>query len=397
MSLAHLRAKPSDLFITEELQRRRETQADYLTEKRALQDLAARMHDAPEEVLPRFVELAMQITGGISAGLSLYEETPAPGVFRWRYLKGLLSSFENTVVPRDFSPCGETLDEDRPVLCCHPERYYDWVSDAGLVIPEVLLVPLHFEGAEPIGTLWILAPSEGHFHAGHARAAGELAHFSGIALRMLRSQQQLQKALEQQEMLAREMGHRVNNLFTVAQSLVHLTARTTITKAEMVDTLAGRFSALARAHALVRRNFVANPQEHSHDFGDLLRTIVAPHQAPQASRFTFTGPKVALSEQALNGLALVFHELTTNAVKYGALANEHGKVDVVWFTDEDHTIEIVWSESGGREIAETPELNGFGSKLLRDTIRQFGGSIEKAWVRSGLRAQIMLPIENLMR
>src|SRR5665213_3395166 len=75
----------ADVFITNELNRRVPKKVSYLQEKLALQDLAARMADQPDEVLPRFVDLAMEMTGGVSSGLSLYEENPAPGVFRWQY------------------------------------------------------------------------------------------------------------------------------------------------------------------------------------------------------------------------------------------------------------------------------------------------------------------------
>ena len=83
----------ADVFITDELDRRAPKKIDYLQEKLALQELAARMADQPEEVLPRFVDLALEMTGGVSGGLSLYEEEPAPGVFRWQYLRGLLAPF----------------------------------------------------------------------------------------------------------------------------------------------------------------------------------------------------------------------------------------------------------------------------------------------------------------
>src|SRR5579862_2528254 len=192
---------PADLYITSELARRRQKTADPLEEKRALQDLAARMLDQPEEVLPRFVELAMEMTGGMSAGLSLYEPEPAPGVFRWRHLKGALAPFENATTPRNYSPCGITLDENRPVLSNHPERYYSWISDAGIVVPEVLLVPLRLGGTEPLGTLWIVAEKEGHFDLGHARIATELGSFVGAALKMIENKRHLETALEEQETL----------------------------------------------------------------------------------------------------------------------------------------------------------------------------------------------------
>jgi signal transduction histidine kinase len=164
---------------------------DYLQEKMALQELAARMADQPEEVLPRFVDLALEMTGGVSGGLSLYEEEPAPGVFHWQYLRGLLAPFNGATTPRDFSPCGITLDRNAPVLSLHPERVYDWIADANIVVPEVLLVPLYLGGTAPLGTLWIVSDREGHFDCGHARALTELAAFVGIALRMVRTEEQL--------------------------------------------------------------------------------------------------------------------------------------------------------------------------------------------------------------
>ena len=188
----------ADVFITDELDRRAPKKTDYLQEKLALQDLAARMADQPEEVLPRFVDLALEMTGGVSAGLSLYEEEPAPGVFRWQYLRGVLAPFNGATTPRDFSPCGITLDRNAPVLSQHPERVYGWIADANIVVPEVLLVPLYLGGKVPLGTLWIVSAREGHFDSGHARALTELAAFVGIALRMVRSEQRLNMAIEAQ-------------------------------------------------------------------------------------------------------------------------------------------------------------------------------------------------------
>jgi signal transduction histidine kinase len=189
----------ADVFITEELDRRAPKKIDYLQEKLALQDLAVRMADQPEEVLPRFVDLALEMTGGVSAGLSLYEENPAPGVFRWQYLRGELASFNGATTPRDFSPCGITLDQNAPVLSAHPERMYGWIADANIVVPEVLLVPLYMGDRIALGTLWIVSDREGHFDSGHARALTELATFVGIALRIVRRGQRLQQTLEARE------------------------------------------------------------------------------------------------------------------------------------------------------------------------------------------------------
>jgi hypothetical protein len=101
---------PRDVFITDELEKRRPKQPDYLTEKRALQELAGQIAGQPELMLARFVELAMEVTGATSAGLSLYEGHPAPGIFRWHHVHGALSAFDGATTPREFSPCGVTLD-----------------------------------------------------------------------------------------------------------------------------------------------------------------------------------------------------------------------------------------------------------------------------------------------
>lgn len=397
MSIAARRESPPDLYITSELDRRPATSADYLQEKRALQDLAARMLDRPEEVLPRFVDLAMEITGGTSAGLSLYEKEPAPGVFRWRYLRGTLAQFEDATTPRDFSPCGVTLDQQTPVLSRHPERFYDWISDAGIVVPEVLLVPLYLGGEEPLGTLWIVAEKEQHFDRGHARIATELAAFVGIALRLAGSEKQLQAALKEQETITSEMNHRIKNLFTIAQALVRATVNTTQSKEEMAETLNGRFQALAGAHGLVRRSFMTEAQNHrTTDLAELLRTIFKPHEKHRATdknRFSITGPAIACGEQTSTGIALVFHELTTNAAKYGALHNAQGQIDLRW-DEADGDVEFHWIERGGPEIGCVPAMDGFGSKLLRDTVsRQFGGSLDHNWSAGGLNVRIRVPMK----
>jgi two-component sensor histidine kinase len=390
---------PTDLYVTDDLLVRPEKTIDHAQEKRALLELARRMLDHPQDVLPRFVELAMTMTGGISAGLSLYEPEPVPGVFRWRHLKGLLAPFENATMPRNYSPSGIALDENRPVLTNNPERFYSWIADADIVVPEVLLVPLKLGGTDPLGTLWIVAETRGHFDSGHARAATELATFVGAALKMVESRQKLQAALEEQETLAREMSHRIKNLFAVAESMVRMSARSTETKEEMTKSLIGRFHALASAHGLIRGSFsIEQDKQRLMDLTGLLAMIVAPHERPgaMASRFHIQGPSIACGAHALNGIALVFHELATNAAKYGALTCDRGEVDVRW-QEESEDLVFHWVERGGPEIAATPEISGFGSKLLRDTIlHQFSGHFAHDWQPHGLEVTVRLPMKNLI-
>jgi two-component sensor histidine kinase len=382
----------SDVFITEELKARAPKKTDYLREKEALQELAARMAVAPEEVLPRFVDLAMEMTGGVSAGISLYEGDDTR-VFRWRYLRGVLSHFDEATTPRDNSPCGTTLDQNAPVLARHPERIYDWISDANIVVPEVLLVPLYIAGTEPLGTLWIVAPEKGHFDSGHARAVTELATFVGAALSILNTQKQLRQALEEQQRLAAEMDHRVKNLFTVADAMVRTTARTTSTKEEMEQTLTGRLHALATAHSLVRRK--AGVAGGVTTLAEVIEALMRPHASGLRPRYTVQGPAVSCNEKAIDSLALVIHELATNATKYGGLATETGHVDIGWALD-DNQLTIRWMERDGPPLAGEPSGKGYGSKLVHATVtRYFGGTIKYDWERSGLGVTIAVPASSL--
>lgn len=387
------------VFITEELAIRPVKPADHLREKRAIQDLAMRMADQPEQVLPRFVDLAMELTGGVSAGLSLYEPDPAPGVFRWRYLRGLLAPFEEATTPRNFSPCGVTLDQNGPVLSRHPERVYDWIVDAGIVVPEVMLVPLSFGGCLPIGTLWIVSDKEGWFDAGHARCMTELAGFLGIALRMLDSERQLQAALEEQEVLTKEMSHRVKNLFAITDGMIRGTARSAVDKQDMARALSGRLHALANAHTLVSRKLhEVGRAPRTGDIGLLIQAVLAPHEHTDVglpARFSIEGPHVACGDHAINGVALVFHELTTNAIKYGALSGEHGRVEVRWFVDDEH-LNLSWLERNGPTVTAAPTAKGFGSNLVRNTVvSQFGGALDHDWAEGGLTVAMKLPLAKV--
>lgn len=398
--MAQARADTSQVYHTDELMQRPAQRTDYLREKQAMQDLAAQMADHPEEVLPHFVDLAMELTGGVAAGISLYEKDPMPGIFRWRYLRGALAPFEGATSPRDFSPCGITLDEKRPVLSRHPELVYDWISEADMVLPEVLLVPLYVGGQEPLGTLWIVADRAGHFDSGHARLITELASFAGVALRMHQTEQRLQAALEEQELLTREMSHRLKNVFALAEGLLRISARAATSKEELVSVMSGRVQALASAHALVRRNFSeVGAAPRASGLEEVIRAVMQPHdQADRGiSRFTLMGADMHCGEHALNGIALIFHELATNAAKYGALKTPQGHIDIDW-QEKGGNVLIGWHEQGGPKLADGPDSTGFGTKLLQDTVtRQFGGTITHEWKPEGLALAIALPVSALNR
>ena len=119
-----------------------------------------------------------------------------------------------------------------------------------------------------MGTLWVISHEEAiHFDSGDARVMTELAAFAGLALKMIQdasvlraSEERLNLALHQQEMLTREMSHRVKNLFAIAIGMVSISAKSAATPQDMAKTLLGRLNALARAHDLVLRGLQADGQ-----------------------------------------------------------------------------------------------------------------------------------------
>ena len=390
---------PWDLYITSELHRRVPKLVDHHGEKLALQDIGAQMLDHPDQVLPRLVERALQMTGAASAGISEFEhQDDTAGVFRWRDLHGELARLEGATTPRNYSPCGVCLDRFEPTLARHPERYYSWIAEAGVVCPEVLLVPLYMEHGQPLGTVWIVSEKEEHFDSGHARIMGELASFAGIALAMLQKQHRLQEALAQQEMLTREMDHRVNNVFYVVDTMIQIGKRSATSADDFAQTLSGRVHALAASHALVRHSSGTGSslsQPAATTLHALTNAIFKPYVAADLERFVVTGDDMNLDDGAITSLALVFQELATNAAKYGALSGKVGRVSVGWERQGD-TLAFQWQEDGAPPIKAPPQQHGFGSTLLRNTLtRRFGGTFQSHWREQGLMVEFALPLVKL--
>ncbi len=387
-------ANMPELFITEELLSRTPKHTDYLQEKLALQDMARRMATDPDGVLGLLVEHAMDLTGATSAGLSLYEPDPPPGVFRWHHLKGELACFNGATTPRNHSPCGVTLDRAAVTLVRNPELGYSWIADAGVSMEEVLLVPLFVGSDAPAGTLWITAQQRGYFDSGHARVLTELAAFAAIALHVSRTERNLHAALDQQELLAREMAHRVGNVFAVFEGLTRMTARGAASIDDMALKLSARVNSLGRAHALAR----PNPGEAiAGDLGALIKAIMRPYENDtDGLRVQLSGTPLEIREVGVTALALVFHELATNAAKYGALSVLSGKVHVSWETGENQLV-LLWKEEAGPVVPSTasPGGSGFGTMLIDSSIAQLGGTISRRWNPSGLEVELTVPADKL--
>ncbi|HTM76086.1 MAG TPA: PAS domain S-box protein, partial [Devosia sp.] len=190
------------------------------------------------------------------------------------------------------------------------------------------------------------------------------------------------RAEEQQHLLLREMDHRVKNLFTLASSLVTLSARSAVTSEEMAQAVSARLNALAQAHSLTIRRAAgpAGNNDQVTTLHALIQTIAAPYSGPDiaSSRLTIIGPDIAVAGSAVTSFALLLHEFATNAAKYGGLSVPEGGVDIIC-EDSDVDFVVTWTERGGPAVEEPGDGAdaGFGSLLTKATVGgQLGGAVE---------------------
>ena len=205
---------------------------------------------------------------------------------------------------------------------------------------------------------------------------------------------------EQQNLLLKEMGHRVSNLFAIMNGVVSLSARSALTAKDLATTIQGRLNALAIAHQLVRATdsgVAISKQKTTLD--KLIRTILASHidltKTGTDARATIDGPKVVISGPSITSVALVIHELATNAAKHGAFSSSDGCVDVKWFV-ENGRLELTWGERGGPTIGGPPEHEGFGSQLAHSSVSgQLNGKLTFDWKPAGLVVQMSAAMVQL--
>jgi two-component sensor histidine kinase len=203
------------------------------------------------------------------------------------------------------------------------------------------------------------------------------------------------QAEEGSELLAGEMSHRVKNLLSIATGLTQLTGRSASSVADMTGELTERLTALGRAHDVVRP--LPGNQGTAALLGDLLSVLLAPYDETAAfsGRIRVAVPRKGIGEKAASTLAMVIHELATNSVKYGALSNSAGFLDIS-SRAEGGRLYLTWAETGGPPIVGYPELSGFGSRLIARTVAsQLRGELTYDWQETGLVVTIAMPEARL--
>ena len=192
------------------------------------------------------------------------------------------------------------------------------------------------------------------------------------------------RAEEHAKLLSREVDHRAKNLLALVQATVHLTQADTIQQFKVA--IEGRLQALSNAHTLLAESRWAGAKLHS-----LVTEELAPYSIEGRSRADFIGPELVLQPQMAQTIAMVLHELTTNAVKYGALSVPSGRVRIEWSL-VDRDLVIRWSEADGPPV-KPPQRQGFGTRVVNRVIQELQGKLRFDWKPEGMVCEITIPVD----
>ena len=205
-------------------------------------------------------------------------------------------------------------------------------------------------------------------------------------------------AAEANELLSRELSHRIKNIFAVVTSLLALTAREFPAAKVFAMQFRERVASLGRAHEFVRPHSEASrPTIGKSTVKGLLEALFVPYPAVAEGRLVITGDDAEVDDRGATAIALLFHELATNAIKYGSLSTEAGRVDIS-IAREDAALVVRWEESLGPAINAAPSQTGFGTRLAELSVeRQLGGRLSREWRTEGLVVTAAIPISRLSR
>ncbi|MEI9964111.1 MAG: PAS domain S-box protein [Caulobacteraceae bacterium] len=210
------------------------------------------------------------------------------------------------------------------------------------------------------------------------------------SVRVIQDITERRNAEARQKVLLDELNHRVKNTLATVQSIALQTARNAPTMDAFTHDFEARLVALSKAHDLLTRDHWEGA-----DLGDILRQELAPFGDGPVR---LEGPKLTLAPRSTLALAMAFHEMATNAAKYGALSTPDGRLDVRWDVaprsgERPARLSLSWTENGGPPVAP-PRRRGFGARLVERTINgDLGGSCEMRFDPEGVRCEIQAPLD----
>jgi PAS domain S-box-containing protein len=235
----------------------------------------------------------------------------------------------------------------------------------------------HLDGRE----VWLEETARAEFDA-----VGRLLRLKGLTLDVTARK----RSQDQQNLLIEALDHRVKNLLARVMIVAKDTRQSSGSLDEYFRGLDRRIQSMADAHALLSHNRWSGT-----DLAELIRRQIAPY-ASEANAI-IGGPNVMLTATAAQALAMVLHELVTNAAIYGALSTPYGRVEVSWGRGSGKnasSVWIAWREIGGPAVAASPHCR-YGTRIIRDLVpRELAGTVDLAFASSGVCCKIEIPLES---
>ncbi|MFC6738859.1 sensor histidine kinase [Methylobacterium tardum] len=192
--------------------------------------------------------------------------------------------------------------------------------------------------------------------------------------------------------MVRELHHRVKNTLATVQAVLNATARSRLSISEFIHAFSGRIASLARTHALITEDLA-----QAASFEGLLRAELDPYG--ERGRLTLDGPKVVLPSELAVPVGMALHELTTNALRHGSLADPDGRLQVTWWVEDGtsgRALRWDWTEHDGPPAGH-PTRQGFGHRLLNKVLAaQTGAEVDVDFAPDGLRVSVRMPLPGIL-
>jgi PAS domain S-box-containing protein len=307
---------------------------------------------------------------------------------RLRWLASIVDSSDDAIVSKNVD--GVVTSWNRGA-----ERVFGYTAEEAIGQPITIVIPKDRQDEErTILTRIRRGERIDHFETVRQRKDGSLIVVSLTvspvksangkivgASKVARDISEQKRSQEQIAMLAREAEHRSKNLLANVLATVKLSQSDT--PEGLKQAIEGRIQALANVHSLfVQTRWIGA------ELSMIARQELAPYEKDEA-RARIHGPQVLLEPNAAQSIAVILHELATNAAKYGALSVAKGQVDLGWSHESDGRLELRWTETGGPPV-QMPTREGFGGRILRQLAGQLNGAARFDWRVEGLDCEITL-------
>ncbi|MET0743209.1 MAG: HWE histidine kinase domain-containing protein [Microvirga sp.] len=307
------------------------------------------------------------------------------------WLPGIVG--EVRVTAAENSPEGLTLKDgaviSRDIGSEDRFEYHDFMKRNGVAAFVNVLI-MSTEKRAPFGVLQVDARRPRAFEQADIEFLRGYANLVGAVIERLRIMDDLRAAVREKDLLIDELNHRVKNTLSTVQSIASQTLRNASSIDHASSAIESRLIALSHVHNVLTDRSWAHVALH-----DIVAQAVEPYRSIGEDRIRMSGPGVLVPPRMALPLAMSLQELVTNAVKYGALSNASGRIEVRWEldgTNVPHRLSLTWEEGGGPPVQE-PKRRGFGTRLIeRSLAHELGGEVDIRFETSGVVCSVNAPL-----